>query len=116
MAHDGRKAGSLTYRLVHTQNQTTRLNSRLHRINLHQTRLPHKRRHIIPHALIIKIDSRPRVPFPVLDAQLGEDVCGVEACVVAELTGDDLEGFGEGFNYGLLFSRDGEVGVAVEVR
>ena len=52
----------------------------------------------------------------MLDAQLSEDVCGVEAGVVAELAGDYFEGFGEGFYYGLLFAGDGEVGGAVEVR
>lgn len=51
----------------------------------------------------------------VLDAQLGEDVGGVEAGVVAELAGDDFQGFGEGFDDGLLFSGDGEVGGTVEV-
>lgn len=48
---------------------------------------------------------------------MGEDVGGVEAGVVAELPWDYLEGFGEGFDDGLLFARDGgvEVGVPVEV-
>lgn len=105
----------LTNSLIHTQNQTRRLRRRLHGINLHQTRLPNKRLHIIPHALIIEIHTRPRIPLSVLDAQLGEDVCGVEAGVVAELAGDYFEGFGEGFYYGLLFAGDGEVGGAVEV-
>ena len=52
----------------------------------------------------------------MLDAQLGKDVCGVEAGIVAELAGDYFEGFGEGFDYRLLFAGDGEVGGAVEVR
>ncbi len=51
----------------------------------------------------------------VLDAQLGQDVGGVEAGVVAELAGDDLEGFGERFDDGLLLAGHGEVGVLVEV-
>ena len=51
----------------------------------------------------------------MLDAQAVEDVGGVEAGVVAELPGDDFEGFGEGFDDGLLFVRDVLVGVFVEV-
>ena len=51
----------------------------------------------------------------MLDAELGKDVCGVEAGVVAELAGDDFEGFSEGFNDCLLFAGNGEVGGAVEV-
>ena len=51
----------------------------------------------------------------MLDAQLGQYVGGVETGVVAELAGDDLEGFGEGFDDCLLFAWDGEVGVLVEV-
>ena len=105
----------LTNSLIHTQNQTSRLCRRLHGINLHQTRLPNKRLHIISHALIIEIHTRPCIPFSVLDTQLGKDVCGVEAGVVAELAGDYFEGFGEGFDYCLLFAGDGEVGGAVEV-
>ena len=48
---------------------------------------------------------------------MGEDVGGVEAGVVAELAGDDFEGFGEGFDDGLLFAGDAveEVGGAVQV-
>ena len=88
-----------TNSLIHTQNQASRLHGRLHSIHLDQTRLPHKRLHIIPHALIIEVHTSPDVSLAVLDAQLGEDVCGVEAGVIAELAGDDFEGFGEGFDY-----------------
>lgn len=109
------KAAKLTNRLIHTQYQTSRLHCRLHSIHLHQTRLPHKRLHIIPDALIFKVHSRPHVSLTVLDAQLRKDVGGVEARVVAQLARDDLEGFGEGFDDGLLFAVDGEVGVAVQV-
>ena len=110
------RENALTNSLIHTQNQTGRLRRRLHRIYLHQTWLPNKRLHIIPYTLIIKVHARPCVPFSVLDTQLGKDVCGVEAGVVAELAGDYFEGFGEGFDYRLLFAGDGEVGGAVEVR
>lgn len=113
----GEKRKKLTYRLIHTHDQTPGLHGRLDRIHLHQTRLPHKRRHVIPHAFVVEVDPRPHVTFAVLHPQLGEDVGGVEAGVVAELARDDLEGFGEGFDDGLLLARDGgvEVGVAVEV-
>lgn len=105
----------LTNSLIHTQNQTRRLRRRLHGINLHQTRLPNKRLHIISHALIIKIHTRPRIPLSVLDAQLCKDIRGVEAGIIAELAGNNFKGFSEGFDDGLLFAGHGEVGGAVEV-
>ena len=57
--------------LIHTQNQTTRLHRRHHRIYLHQTRLPHKGCHIIPHALVVKVHTRPQISLAMFDTQLG---------------------------------------------
>ena len=110
-----RRREEYTNSLIHTQNQTTSLHSRLNSIDLDQTRLPNKRLHIISDTLIIEIYARPRIALSMLDAQLGQDVCGVETGVVAELAGDYLECFSEGFNYRLLFTGNGEVGGAVEM-
>ena len=52
----------------------------------------------------------------MFDAQAVENVSGVEAGVVAELAGDDLEGFGKGFDDGLLSVRNVLVGIFVKVR
>lgn len=43
----------------------------------------------------------------MLGAQFVQDVSGVKAGVVAQLSGDDLQGFGVRSNQQLLFSRDG---------
>lgn len=83
-------------------------------IDLHQAGFPHKGLEVIADAFVVKVDAGPDVAFAVLDAEAVEDVGGVEAGVVAELAGDDLEGFGEGFNDGLLFVRDVLVGIAVQ--
>ena len=51
----------------------------------------------------------------MFDPEAVEDIGGVETGVVAQLTGYDFEGFGEGFYDGLLFVGDVFVGVLVEV-
>ena len=84
-------------------------------IDLNQTRFPDKGFEVVPDAFVLEIDAGPDVAFAMLDAQAVEDVCGIEAGVVAELARDDFEGFGEGFNDGLLFVGNVFVGVAVEV-
>lgn len=43
----------------------------------------------------------------VFGAQFVQDVGGVKAGVVTQLSGDDLQGLGVGSNQQLLFSRDG---------
>jgi len=63
-----------------------------------------------------EVHTCPDMPvLAVFDAQAVEHVCGVQAGVVAELAGDDFEGFGEGFDDGLLFVGDVAVGELVEV-
>lgn len=51
----------------------------------------------------------------MLDAELVENIGGVEAGVVAELTGNDLEGLGEGLDDGLLLVGNVAIGEAVQV-
>lgn len=51
----------------------------------------------------------------MLHPQPVEDVGGVEAGVVAELAGDDLERLSEGFDDRLLFVRNAAIGELVEV-
>lgn len=50
----------------------------------------------------------------VLGSQLVEDVGGVEACVVAQLPGDDFQGLGVRSDEQLLLSRDGP-GIVAQV-
>lgn len=83
-------------------------------IDLDETGFPDKGLEVIADAFVVEVDAGPDVAFAVLDAQAVEDVGGVEAGVVAQLAGDDLEGFGEGFDDGLLFVRHVFVGVAVQ--
>lgn len=83
-------------------------------IDLDQTRFPDKGLEVIPDAFVVEVDTSPDVAFAVFDTEAVEDVGGVEAGVVAQLAGDDLEGFGEGFDDGLLFVRHVFVGVAVQ--
>ena len=51
----------------------------------------------------------------MFDPEAVEDVGSVETGIVAQLAGDDFEGFGEGFDDGLLFVGDVFVGVFMEV-
>lgn len=64
---------------------------------------------------MVEIDACPDVTFAMLDAEAVEDVGCVEACIVAELAGDDFERFGEGFDDGLLFVGHVSIGELVEV-
>lgn len=99
---------------IDRQDETCSLYCSLDGIDLDQTRFPDKGLKIIPDAFVVEVDAGPDVAFAVLDAQAVEDVGGIEAGVVAQLAGDDLEGFGEGFDDGLLFVRHVFVGVAVQ--
>lgn len=107
------EVGKLTNGFIHAQNQTTRFHRRLNRIHLHERRLPHKRVQIIPHAFIVKVDARPDIPLAVFHPQLRQNISRVEARIVAELPGDDLERFGKRFHNRLLLPRD--IGIRVLV-
>lgn len=64
-----------------------------------------------------EVDAGPDVfVLTVFDTQAVEDVCSVEASVIAQLPRDDLEGFGEGFNDGLLLEGDVPVRELVQMR
>ena len=64
---------------------------------------------------MVKVHAGPDLALAVLHSQMVQDVGGVEAGVVAQLAGDDLEGFGEGLDDRLLLVVDFRVGVVVEV-
>lgn len=98
--------------LVHTQHHARRLGRTLQRIDLDQSRLPHKLLHVVGHSIILDVDSSPPLTASVEHAQLVEHVGSVNAGVVADLTGDDLERFGEGGDDELLLALDGARGVA----
>lgn len=102
-------------RFINTQNQTASLHGGLNSINLNETRFPNKSLHVIPYTFVIEVYAGPDIALAMLDSQAVEDVCRIETGVVAELAGDDFEGFGEGFDNGLLFVGDVLVGVFVEV-
>ena len=89
-------------RLVHAQDQAAGLHRRLDGIDLDETWLPHECVHVVPHALVVEIYPRPDIAFAMLHAQPVEDVGRVEAGIVTQLTGDDLERFGKGFDDRLL--------------
>ncbi len=101
--------------LIDTQDQTSRLDRGLNSVDLDETRFPNESLEIIADALVVEVDAGPDVALSMLDAQTVQDVGGVEAGVVAELAGDDFEGFGEGFDDGLLLVADAAVGLVVEV-
>ena len=105
----------LTDGLVDTENQTRSLGGGLDGVDLDERGLPDKGGHVVPDALVVKVDAGPDVALSVLDAESVEDIRGVEAGVVAELAGDDLEGLGKGLDDALLFVRDLAVGKSVQV-
>lgn len=96
---------------IHTKHQTRRFRGTPDRINLHQRRFPNERLHIIPHRLPIDVHAIPYlfqrgVAPGVGFAEAVEDVGRVESGVVAYLTRDDFESFGEGGEDELLFAWD----------
>lgn len=105
----------LTDCLVNAQNQTTGLRGGENGVDLDQTWLPDKGSHVIPHALVVEIDTGPDVALSVLNTQPVEDIGGVETGIVAELSRDDLEGLCKGLDDALLLVGDFGVGVGVEV-
>lgn len=107
---------ALTDRLIHAQNHTASLHGRLDGVDLHQRRFPHKSLHVIPHPFVIEIHTRPDIALAMLHAQLRQYIRRVEPRVIAQLPGDNLKGFGEGFDNRLLLPRDVRIGVLVQER
>lgn len=94
------------HRLIHTQDQRRRLDSTTQRIRLDERGFPHKLFEIITDALGLDVDAGPDVALGVLHPELVEDVGRVEAGIVADLSGDDFERFGEGADDELLLAHD----------
>jgi hypothetical protein len=105
----------LTDGLVNAQNQATGFGSGLNGVNLDETRLPHKGGHVVSDTLVLEIDTSPDVTLSVLNTESVQDIGSVETGVIAKLSGNDLEGLGEGLDDTLLLVRDLAVGVGVEV-
>lgn len=100
-------------RLIHTQDQARSLGRSRQGIDLDKGRLPHEALHHVRDALVLEVDAGPDLAPPVLDAEAVENIGGVEAGIVAQLPGNDLEGLGEALDDGLLLVRDVAVGEAV---
>ena len=93
-------------RLVHTQDHARGVDSAAQRVGLDQCRLPHKLLHVVLHALAINVHACPDVALRMSHPQLVEQVSGVQTSVVADLTGDDLEGLGHRADDELLLAHD----------
>lgn len=102
--------------LVDAQDQAAGLGGGLQGVDLDQGGLPHEALQHVGGALVLEVDAGPGVALAVLDAQLVEDVGGVEAGVVAQLARDNLQRLGKRLDDGLLLVRDVLVGVVVQVR
>lgn len=88
---------------IDAQNETTGFDGRLDGVDLDEAGFPDKSLHVVSDAFdVVEVDPGPDVSLAMLDAELGEDVGGVEAGVITQLSGDDLEGFCERFHYRLL--------------
>lgn len=101
--------------LIHTQNQTRCLNSSLDSINLDKARLPHIRLHIIPNPLIIKINTSPHIPLPMLHTQPVKNIRRIKASIITQLAGNDLQRLRKRLDDRLLLMRHVPIGIAVQV-
>ena len=84
-------AGGVLDSLVHRQDERTSLCGGSQRVDLHQRRLPHSSLEVVGNILVEDIDAEPGATLSVLLAQLVEDVCGVEAGIVAQVAGNALK-------------------------
>lgn len=109
------KEKELTYRLIHTQDQARGLHCGLDSIDLDQAGLPNKGQHIVTDALVVEVDTSPGVTLAVLHTQAVQDICSVEASVITQLAGNNLQSLGECLDDGLLLVRDVTVGKPVHV-
>lgn len=123
-------------RLVDRQDETSCFWRRRQGVDPHYGRLPHAGDKVVCDVLVVDVHTVPHAPLTgdrwsahshlhfkyyqglkgmcvfvfylcVFRPQFVQDVCGVEAGVVAQLSGDDLQGLGVCSNQELLFSGDG---------
>ena len=107
--------GGLTDSLVNAQNQTSGLDGRLNGVNLDQARFPDKGGHVIPDAFVVKVHTSPRVALVMFHPEAVQNVRSVKACIVAQLSGDNLQSLGKRLHNGLLLVGHVSVGIPMEV-
>lgn len=101
--------------LVDAENQAAGLGGGLEGVDLDQSRLPDKALNHVGDTFVLEINTGPGCALAVLHAQFVEDIGGVEAGIVAQLAGDDLQSLGKGLDDGLLLVLDVLVGVLMQV-
>lgn len=111
----GSSRSKLTDGLVNTKDQATSLGSGKNGIDLDKRRLPNKGLHVVPDALVVKVNTSPNVALAVLNTQAVKDISGIETGIVAKLARNDLESLGKGLDDTLLLVWDVGVGVCVQV-
>lgn len=108
------KKEALTDRLIHAQDHTAGFHSRLDGIYFHQRRLPYESLHVVPHAFIIEIHTRPYVPLAMLHSELRQYIGRIKTSIITQLSWDDLQCFGERFDDCLLLPWDIRIGILMQ--